>query len=170
MLHNDLKCNNVLIANHGDSVKFCDFGWSTALARGSGDSPSSQIHTNSLVFRTSYRGVKPPLVNAGPEGNYHYWTTPYTGTKLSGWDVDFYAFIQLCVTVLFHDDEEFVTSVRTQRQFPPRDRLEKTLAGFPHLEYFFSTGQRFLDERAVVFDTAGWNEVGGLFMKSFGGN
>ena len=163
IVHNDIKCNNVLLADHGDVViKICDFGLATC-------GP-----TNSCpVFPRGTRSPRKPRVPGASStvaqiDNVHYWSSTYTGTKLSGWDVDMYSFVLLCVTILFHDKPHFVLRVRNFSDFPPPHELAPLISAHPYLKDFFYVGQRFLQEREQVFDGT-WEAAGGLLMQALGG-
>lgn len=157
VVHNDIKCNNVLLADHGEVVKFCDFGCVT-------NGPSSKFPN---IFSGPCRTLRKPF-RPVQQDITHYWCTTYTGTRLSGWDVDFFSFVQFCVTVLFHDDPMFLQYVRNNKQFPPRVQCEMKATNHPFLRNFFAVGQKYLEERDGVFGRE-WDDVGGLLMDALGG-
>ena len=144
VVHNDIKCNNVLIASNGEDVKLCDFGMATC-------APGFKKFG---LFSSAWRPVKPPI--RGDTQTCNYWVTSYNGSTLSGYDVDFYSFVQLCVSILFHDDVGLVLHVRQHRSFPPWERLRQYVLKYPCLDDFFKIGQRFLEERGIVENE--WNQ------------
>lgn len=121
---------------------------------------------NAGVFKPpSYRSVRTPREKDAA----HFWTTTYTGTRLSGRDVDFYAYVQMCVTILFHHDATFVMHVRNTCSFPDASCLAPFIRDHPNLKDFFYVGRRLLEERSDVFGDE-WTYIGGMLMQSMGGS
>lgn len=133
--HNDLKSDNVLVSGIAASeVKMCDFGQATNVVQGVGP------------FNNAHRAVRRRVYSEKT-----YWLPTFAHTRRTSWDADIFAFIQLCVTVMFIHKKELVMWIRKHKRMPGQDFSNRAaLNEHPTLLDFFTLANSVLQEETRV--------------------